>query len=171
MSMPLSQVIPYSSSFLPCVCKSILYIWVSITVLFFEMLCHPCKSVILCIFWWMPPKCDLVDYQTATIWNMGSYGWQPFGASLVAQSVKDLPAVQETWVWSLGWEDPLEKEMATHSNIFAWKNLMDRGAWWAAVHGVAKSRTQLSNLTLKMVDNIKIFILMKHPHLEPQMQL
>ena len=43
------------------------------------------------------------------------------GASLVAQSVKNLPAVQETQVRSLGWEDPLEKEMATHSSILAWK--------------------------------------------------
>ena len=42
-------------------------------------------------------------------------------ASLVAQSVKNWPAVQETRVRSLGWEDPLEKEMATHSSIFAWK--------------------------------------------------
>ena len=42
-------------------------------------------------------------------------------ASLVAQSVKNLPAVQETWVRSLGWEDPLEKEMATHSSILGWK--------------------------------------------------
>ena len=42
-------------------------------------------------------------------------------ASLVAQSVKNLPAVQETRVQSLSWEDPLEKEMATHSNILAWK--------------------------------------------------
>ena len=42
-------------------------------------------------------------------------------ASLVAQTVKHLPAVQETWVPSLGWEDPLEKEMATHSTILAWK--------------------------------------------------
>ena len=42
-------------------------------------------------------------------------------ASLVAQSVKNLPAVQETQVRSLGWEDPLEKEMATHSSILAWK--------------------------------------------------
>ena len=40
---------------------------------------------------------------------------------LVAQSVKNLPAMQETWVRSLGWEDPLEKEMAIHSNILAWK--------------------------------------------------
>ena len=43
------------------------------------------------------------------------------GLPLVAQSVKNLPAVQETWVQSLGWEDPLEKEMANHSSILAWK--------------------------------------------------
>ena len=43
------------------------------------------------------------------------------GASLVVQMVKNLPAVQETWVRSLGQEDPLEKEMATHSSILAWR--------------------------------------------------
>ena len=42
-------------------------------------------------------------------------------SSLVAQTVKNLPAVQETWVLSLGWEDPLEKKMATCSNILAWR--------------------------------------------------
>ena len=42
-------------------------------------------------------------------------------ASLVAQMVKNLPSMQETWVQSLGWEDPLEKAMATHSNTLAWK--------------------------------------------------
>ena len=42
-------------------------------------------------------------------------------ASLVAQAVKHLSAIQETWVQSLGWEDPLEKEMAAHSSIVAWK--------------------------------------------------
>ena len=65
--------------------------------------------------------------------------------ALGAQSVKNLPAVQETWVQSLHWEDPLEKEMANHSSFLAMKNLMGRGAWWAAVHGVAKSRARLSN--------------------------
>ena len=45
----------------------------------------------------------------------------PVGASLVAQMVKNLPAMQETLVRSLGWEDPLEKEMATHSSILAWR--------------------------------------------------
>ena len=42
---------------------------------------------------------------------------------------------------SLGREDPLEEGMATHSSIFAWRITMDRGSWWAMVHGVAKSRT------------------------------
>ena len=53
--------------------------------------------------------------------------------------VKNLPAMWEIQVLSLGWEDPLEKGIATHSSIFAWKNPMDRGAWWATVHGVAES--------------------------------
>ena len=52
------------------------------------------------------------------------YSW----ASLVSQMVKNLPAVQETWVLSLGWEDPLEEGMATHSSILAWRIPMDRGA-------------------------------------------
>ena len=50
--------------------------------------------------------------------------------------------MQETQVRSLGGEDPLEKEMATHSSIPAWK-ILDRGAWQATIHGVSKSRTQL----------------------------
>ena len=52
--------------------------------------------------------------------------------------------MQETQTLPLGPENPLEKEMATHSNIFAWKIPMARGGWWAAVHGVAKSQTLLS---------------------------
>ena len=63
------------------------------------------------------------------------YSW----GSLVAQSVKKPPVMQETWVWSLGWEDPLEESMATHSSILAWIIPMDRGAWWATVHGIAES--------------------------------
>ena len=51
----------------------------------------------------------------------GIYLFPEIGVSLVSQLVKNLPAVQETWVQSLGWEDPLEKEMATHSSILAWK--------------------------------------------------
>ena len=55
------------------------------------------------------------------------YSW----ASLVAQTVKNPPAIQETWVRSLGWEDPLEEGMATHSSILAWRIPMDRGVWRA----------------------------------------
>ena len=58
-------------------------------------------------------------------------------ASLVAQTVNNPPAMQDT----LGWEDPLEEGMATHSSILAWRIPMDRGAWWATVHGVAKRQT------------------------------
>ena len=55
--------------------------------------------------------------------------------------VKNLPAMQETWVQSLGWEDALEEDIATHSSILAWRIPMDRGAWQSTVHGVAKSQT------------------------------
>ena len=51
---------------------------------------------------------------------------------------------QKTQVRSLGQEDPLEEEMATHSSILTW-TILDRGAWWATVYGVTKSRTWLSN--------------------------
>ena len=56
----------------------------------------------------------------------------------MAQLVKNLPVMQETWVRSLGWDDPLEKEMATHSSTLAWRIPMDGGAWRAAVPGVAE---------------------------------
>ena len=65
--------------------------------------------------------------------------WVP----LVAQTVKNPLAMQETWVLSLGWEDPLEEGMATHSSVLAWRIFMDRGAWWATVHRVTKNRTRL----------------------------
>ena len=68
------------------------------------------------------------------------YSW----ASLVTQMVKNPPAMWEIWVQSLGWEDLLEKGMATHSTTLAWRIPMDRGAWRATVHRVAKSRTWLS---------------------------
>ena len=59
----------------------------------------------------------------------------------VAQTVKNPPAMREAWVQSLGWEDPPEEGVATHSGILAWRLPMDTGAWRAAVHGVTKSWT------------------------------
>ena len=66
-------------------------------------------------------------------------------ASVVAETVKNLPAMRETWVPPLGWEDFVEKRLAIHSSIPSLDNPMDRGAWWATDHGAAKSQTQLSN--------------------------
>ena len=63
------------------------------------------------------------------------YSW----ASLVAQLVKNPPAMRETWVRSLGWEYPLEKGKAAHSGILAWR------IPWTTSHGVAKSQTRLSD--------------------------
>ena len=65
------------------------------------------------------------------------YPLQCSWTSLVAQLVKNLPAMWETWVRPLDWEDPLEKGKATHSSMLAWRIPMDRGAWRATVHGVA----------------------------------
>ena len=71
------------------------------------------------------------------------YSW----ASLVVQTVKNLPAVREAWVQPLGWEDSLEEGMTTHLSNPAWRIPMDRGAWQTTVHGVTKSQTQLSDTT------------------------
>ena len=65
------------------------------------------------------------------------YSW----ASLMAQMVKNPPPMQETWVPSLSWEDPI----ATHCIILAWRIPMDRGAWRATVLGVANSRRWLND--------------------------
>ena len=74
------------------------------------------------------------------------FGLNYFGTSLVAQLVKNPPAMRKTWVQSLGWEDPLEKGTATHPSILAW-----RIPWTVIVHGVAKSWTWLSDWTVAMV--------------------
>ena len=67
-------------------------------------------------------------------------------ASLVAQTVKNPPAIQGTWIRPLGWENHLEKRIPGERNSYplqysGLKNPMDRGAWWATVHGVTKSWT------------------------------
>ena len=65
------------------------------------------------------------------------YSW----ASLVAQLLKNPPAMWEIWVRSLGWKDLLEEGMATHFSLLAWRTPVVRRAWRATVHGVAKSQT------------------------------
>ena len=62
-------------------------------------------------------------------------------ASLVTPMIKNLPAMLETWVRSLGWEDPLEEGMAAHSSILAWRIPVDKGIWQATVNEVTKSQT------------------------------
>ena len=66
-----------------------------------------------------------------------------FYASLVAQSVKNLPEEKEISVQSLGREDLLEKKMANHSSILNWKNPMDRGAWWLQSMGLQRVKLML----------------------------
>ena len=73
----------------------------------------------------------------------------PKPASLVTQMVKNPSAIQETWVRSLGWEDPLQEGMATHSSILAWRIPMDRGVWRATVHGVLKSWTEIGRASCR----------------------
>ena len=75
--------------------------------------------------------------------SIGHFGnrYQRPWDSLVAQTVKYPPVMQETRVRSLSWEDPLEEDMATHSSILAWRISMDKGVWWATVYGVTKSQT------------------------------
>ena len=69
-------------------------------------------------------------------------------ASLVTQTVKNLPAMGETSVRSLVQEDPLEEGMATHPCILAWRIPIDRGAWWATAHGVTESQTRLKRFSI-----------------------
>ena len=71
----------------------------------------------------------------------------------MAQLIKNLPAMREIWVGSLGWEDPLEEYMAAHSSILVWRILMDRGAWWAIVHGVIELYTteQLKIIVIRIL--------------------
>ena len=66
-------------------------------------------------------------------------------ASVVAQTVKNLPAMQETWVQSLGWEDSPGEGNGNPLQRSCLENPMDRGACEATVHGVSKSQTRLSN--------------------------
>ena len=85
----------------------------------------------------------------------------------MAQIVKNLPALRETWVRPLGWEDPLEEGMGTHSSVLAWRIPMDRGAWLATVHDVAK-RTRLSDFVQHSL--FRIFLHKPTEHLQKRLE-
>ena len=102
------------------------------------------------ISWMYESLKDYIDPGSIPRWGRSpgegiGYPLQFSWAFLVAQVVQNLPAMQESWLWSLGWEGPMEKGMATHSSILAWRIPMDRGAWWATVRGVTKSQTGQSD--------------------------
>ena len=75
----------------------------------------------------------------------------------MSQTGKNSPATQETWVQSLGWDDPMKEDMATHSSVSTWSSPMDRGAWRATVHWVTKGQTQL-----KWLSTAYLYSLMKN---------
>ena len=79
------------------------------------------------------------------VFYIGIWSWVDWGASLVTQMVKNLLAMQDTWVPFLGWEDPLEKGNGYPPQYTCLENSMDRGAWWATAHEITKSWTWLSN--------------------------
>ena len=84
----------------------------------------------------------------------------PFSVALV---VKNLPSnAGEAQVRSLGWKDPLEKEMAIQSSILAWRISMDRGTWWAIVHGVPKRWTWLKWLSTSTKKMLFVFCYFWH---------
>ena len=87
---------------------------------------------------WMGAQAEILPGALATHYCQPRFIGTSYWASLVAQIVKNLPAMQETRVQSLGWEDLLEKGMATHSSFLAWRIAMDKGACWATVHGVQR---------------------------------
>ena len=75
--------------------------------------------------------------------------------------VQNLPAMQEAQVRPLDQEDPLEKRMATHSSILAWRIPQTRGSWWATVPEVAKSQTGLSDLSTAHSNTLSLWDLGK----------
>ena len=84
-----------------------------------------------------------------------------YWVSLVAHMVKNLTALQETWVRSLGQKDPLEKEMSPHSSICR-ENSMNRGAWQATVHGITKSWIQLRDFYFHFLNMFYCFEVRNH---------
>ena len=87
--------------------------------------------------WWAIVHGVAKNWTQLSDWT--ELNWIPYRATWVAQWIKNLPAIQETQVWSLGQEDPLEEGMAPHSSILAWRSPASE-AWHAAVHGPQRVR-------------------------------
>ena len=102
-------------------------------------------------------------FSTVATFSTNSLGNKPPGLPWWVREVKHLLQMWETWVQSLGWEDTLEKEMATTPILWLGK-FMDRGPWQTTVHGVAKSWTQLSNFTFTFFQQFKRVPFSLHPH-------
>ena len=101
--------------------------------------------------WWAAVY-GVTQSRTRLTW-LSSSSSMVYGASLVAQLVKNLPAMRETWVRSLGWEDSLEKGKVTHSSILAW-----RMPWTVQSMGLKRVGKQLSDLKKIYVSFQVIFI-------------
>ena len=96
--------------------------------------------------YWGHDFCGQNSCLSLCLWNTGPFGTQPvFGASLLAQMVKNLPAMWEIRARFLGRKDPLEKEKATYSSILAWTLSWTDDPGQATVNGVTKSQTRLSD--------------------------
>ena len=89
--------------------------------------------------------CCFCSFVVFLFWILSCYYWGFPGGSMVKNLPANAKEMQEMQVWSLGWEDPLEEEMATYAYACSHlENPTDRGAWWATVHSVTKSWTWLS---------------------------
>ena len=134
------------ASLLPCMHTAVILYQLSFSLCSFPL----CESGYLCSFPWpfLPVLCCKASHLKWATQLLCSFIYSlrrvPNTCQvLLARPVKRSSAMQETWVQSLGWEDPLEKGMATHSQKSCLGNPMDRGAWLAMVFGVTKSWTQL----------------------------
>ena len=116
---------------------------------------HKCSQMQFYSKWRQRNACNRISHLREAAKNTGSldtmqkmFHLSSFTGFPRGSVVKNLPAMQETRVQSLGQEDPLEVGMATHFSILAWRILIDRGAWQATVHRVAYSQTQPKRLSM-----------------------
>ena len=110
------------------------------------------------MYGWVPSLFDLKLPQPCSL------AIAQYRDSLMAQMVKNLPAMRETWAQSLGWEDHPEKGKATPSSILVWRIPMHRGTRWATVHGVAKESDMTEQWSIKY--KIKSLKLKKKPYID-----